>query len=599
MSVVTKTLGEDNFRLFCKGSPEMIISLSKSETVPHNILERLKEHTKKGYRVIALAHRTLDMNFVKIQRLKREDAECDLTFLGLIILENRLKPQTTGVIEVLKNADIKLIMITGDNIQTALSVARECAIIDPRSYVVDVTVELKGDDPVPRLKFSLAEEAHEMNGDFQNHHEFENHHDIQKHHQRKPSPPNHSTLDIEKATPFSNYVFSMTGSVWGAIRQHHPTQISNLVKRGAVFARMSSEQKQQLILELQSLGYYVAMCGDGANDCGALKAAHVGISLSEAESSVASPFTSKEPNISCVPQVVKEGRAALVTSFGVFKFMICYSLAEFTSAIILYGIDANLNSLQYLFIDICLILNFASFFGITKAWDKSIFKVPPMTSLLSAVPMLSIIFNIFLVVVFQAIAYHSIQTYDFFEPFHYNPKDYMNFTSYENYAVFTVSLFQYIIMAIVFSKGKPYRKAIYTNVWFSVSILASIAVCCFITLEPSKWVKDTLELKMPPVFGARLLILGLGAVNLVVAVIVEDFFLEYLVQKKLKPALERRQKGRRKRLEVDGGTLDVRNLNASKNENGFNVKTLNIENERAIKCTEDDSICLRDVSTKL
>lgn len=37
----------------------------------------------------------------------------------------------------------------------------------------------------------------------------------------------------------------------------------------------------------------------------ALKMAHVGISLSEQEASVASPFTSKTPNIECVPHLIK------------------------------------------------------------------------------------------------------------------------------------------------------------------------------------------------------------------------------------------------------------------------------------------------------
>ena len=97
------------------------------------------------------------------------------------------------------------------------------------------------------------------------------------------------------------------------------------------------------------------MCGDGANDCGALKAAHAGISLSEAEASVASPFTSKQPNISCVPELIREGRAALVTSFGIFKYMAGYSLTQYASVIILYEIDSNLTDLQFLWIDLFLI----------------------------------------------------------------------------------------------------------------------------------------------------------------------------------------------------------------------------------------------------
>ena len=94
-----------------------------------------------------------------------------------------------------------------------------------------------------------------------------------------------------------------------------------MLVKAQIFARMSPDEKNEIVERLQLLGFTVLMCGDGANDCAALKAADVGISLSEAEASVAAPFTSGIPDISCVIEVIKEGRAALVTSFSCFKYM--------------------------------------------------------------------------------------------------------------------------------------------------------------------------------------------------------------------------------------------------------------------------------------
>ena len=68
---------------------------------------------------------------------------------------------------------------------------------------------------------------------------------------------------------------------------------------------MSPDEKHELVEKLQSIGYCCGFCGDGANDCGALKAADVGISLSEAEASVAAPFTSRVFDITCVPEVIR------------------------------------------------------------------------------------------------------------------------------------------------------------------------------------------------------------------------------------------------------------------------------------------------------
>lgn len=45
--------------------------------------------------------------------------------------------------------------------------------------------------------------------------------------------------------------------------------------KGVIFARMSPDEKHELVELLQQMGYCVCFCGDGANDCGALKAADV------------------------------------------------------------------------------------------------------------------------------------------------------------------------------------------------------------------------------------------------------------------------------------------------------------------------------------
>lgn len=56
----------------------------------------------------------------------------------------------------------------------------------------------------------------------------------------------------------------MTGATWAIVRESFPELLPRLVVKGTVFARMSPEQKQQLVGHLQELGYYVGMLDDSS-----------------------------------------------------------------------------------------------------------------------------------------------------------------------------------------------------------------------------------------------------------------------------------------------------------------------------------------------
>ena len=99
MSVIVKNFLDNSLRAYVKGSPERIKDLCVEETVPDNFDEILQLYTECGYRVLALAHRTLEINYIKSQKIPRDEVEKDLTFLGFLVMQNKLKAATTGIIQ--------------------------------------------------------------------------------------------------------------------------------------------------------------------------------------------------------------------------------------------------------------------------------------------------------------------------------------------------------------------------------------------------------------------------------------------------------------------------------------------------------------------
>ena len=103
--------------------------------MPADYDHTLMWYTQQGFRVIACAAKRLHkFNWLKVQKISRPAAESNLDFIGLVIFENRMKPTTPNVISELNNAHIRNIMCTGDNIYTAISVAKDCGIVDGRTH---------------------------------------------------------------------------------------------------------------------------------------------------------------------------------------------------------------------------------------------------------------------------------------------------------------------------------------------------------------------------------------------------------------------------------------------------------------------------------
>ncbi|XP_065339306.1 endoplasmic reticulum transmembrane helix translocase [Cloeon dipterum] len=351
--------GDTHYIATVKGAPETLEPMFKN--VPEDYRKVYLEMSRRGARVLALGWKELPtMSPARVKDIPRDDLEQDLLFAGFVVISCPLKPDSKAVIKEILNASHQVAMITGDNPLTACHVAKEL------KFTQKPTLVLVEDES--KWFWESIDQSKRL----------------------KVLPEKYTDLT-------SKFDLCVTGEGLVFLQDNHRKLLQSLLPHIKVFARVAPKQKEFVIVELKALGYTTLMCGDGTNDVGALKHAHVGVAilsngpdkverkvrlppierrndrpdprrdprlerlaagkpqlqqmqqmLAELEeeekaqivhlgdASIASPFTSKYPSILCICHIIKQGRCTLVTTLQMFKILALNALILAYSQSVLY-----------------------------------------------------------------------------------------------------------------------------------------------------------------------------------------------------------------------------------------------------------------------
>ncbi|MBN8636110.1 MAG: cation-translocating P-type ATPase [Anaerolineae bacterium] len=142
------------------------------------------------------------------------------------------------------------------------------------------------------------------------------------------------------------------------LNQMSQTDLENVVENVAVYARVSPENKLNIVQALQTKGHIAAMTGDGVNDAPALKKSDIGVAMGitgTAVSKEASDMVILDDNFATIVSAVEEGR----TIYDNVRRFIKYLLASNTGELIVLlttqliaGMTLPLTTLQILWMNL-------------------------------------------------------------------------------------------------------------------------------------------------------------------------------------------------------------------------------------------------------
>ncbi|EAY03319.1 hypothetical protein TVAG_173640 [Trichomonas vaginalis G3] len=229
MTVVCNVSGRTQPIAVIKGAPEAVQPLLT--TVPSDYKQAYLKYARQGCRVLVLGYRILEFNYDP-STAKRDDIEKNFIFAGFAIFDAPLKRGSEDTVVELLKSQHRVIIITGDAALTAAHVAKRLHMFDRHLEIHDYS-----------------------DGQFETIDEFGN---------------------VLETTSNEDRELVYTGS---ALEHLSEEDFASVVSKCNIFSRMSPQQKLRIIITLNKLGHVTLMCGDGTNDVGAIKNAHVGVGL--------------------------------------------------------------------------------------------------------------------------------------------------------------------------------------------------------------------------------------------------------------------------------------------------------------------------------
>jgi cation-transporting ATPase 13A1 len=528
----------------------------------------------RGRRVLALAYReagqTRDLQTLKDSG--RDKIESSLTFAGFLVLDCPLKADSKSIITELRKSKLETVMITGDAILTAAEVARQVGIIRPST---------SSENPITYRIQECSDKAETPARDILSNFEciplgatpgdskllsLSNKDvgrlvDVARTGDAAFCISGDILTKIALAAVQKEKSFSRNGSLSTSDESHillHPAAqsvLTRLVPLVSVFARHAPHHKEAVVAAFNHAGLYTLMCGDGTNDVGALKRAHVGISIISApgveskqreaaalikaekkrekkaqkkgakassrkqasafeeslrqlreaqddldqvelgDASCASPFTSRAASIRCCKDVILRGRCTLVTMLQIYKILgiNCLVNALVLSKLFLHGVKQGDRQLTVLGLVVA-----ALFYFVTRAEPLPTLSIErPPASVMCVQALLSIVLQC--AIHFGAILLATEVALSFVDPYDpsmipdgpFNP-------NVLNSCTFLLTCLSTINTFAVNYRGRPFMADLQENKLLYRSIQVCYAVLAICALEVFPPLNDLLQLSTLP-----------------------------------------------------------------------------------------------------